>query len=75
MEQFKVGEKVWYKYEGRDRVFIITEIIGNVAVLQSDHSIKPKIKTEAYLTELTPHAPCNIVNAIGRPTCGINNKK
>lgn len=75
MYQYKVGEKVWYKYEGRDRVFVITEIIGNVAVLQSIPSVKPKIKTDAYLTELIPHVPCNIINSIGRPTCGLNDKR
>lgn len=74
MDEFKVGQKVWYKYEGQDHVFIITEIKGNTAILETDYSTNPKIKTYAYLNELTPHAPCNIKNVIGRPTCGINNK-
>lgn len=75
MNQFKKGNKAWYKYDGRDRVFVITEIKGNVAMLQSDTTANPKIKTEAYLADLRPHASCDITNIIGRPTCDINSNK
>jgi hypothetical protein len=67
MNQFKVGERVWYTFEGHERVYRIVEIRGNVAILLNEGSNEPKI--EAYLDELRPHNPCTNTNLIGRASC------
>lgn len=75
MSQFFVGQKVWNNYENQDRVFRIVEIKGNVALLESDNPIGPKLKDEVYLTDLRPHIPCTNINVIGRSTCSFNLQK
>lgn len=69
MHPFKVGDKVWYTFENREKAFIIVEIRGNVATLKSENPNESKIKVDAYLNELKPRNACTLINVIGRASC------